>query len=249
MTTTRGTLRIGTSGYQYPHWRGVFYPPGLPTRGWFAHYAEHFDTVEINNTFYRLPGAEVFDSWRDQAPRGFRYALKFSRYGTHIKRLKDPQEPLQRFLEGAERLGTALGPVLVQLPPRWHVNVDRLAAFAALLPRTHRWALEVRDESWLCREVFAVLKAHNVALCIHDMIAGHPRMLTADFVYLRFHGDHYRGSYSHQFLVAQADRIADYLARGMDSYVYFNNDDRGYAVANALDLKRYLAARMPAAGS
>ncbi|MEJ2645406.1 MAG: DUF72 domain-containing protein [Gammaproteobacteria bacterium] len=244
MTVSPGTVRVGTSGYQYPHWRGVFYPPRLPTRKWFAYYADHFDTVEINNTFYRLPDGDVFDSWRQQAPRGFRYALKFSRYGTHIKRLKEPEAPLERFLDGAERLGRTLGPVLVQLPPHWRVNVERLSNFVGLLPRVQRWAMELRDESWLCQDVFDVLTAHNVALCVHDMIPDHPRVLTADFVYLRFHGDHYRGSYSHQFLVAQADRVADYLANEMDCYVYFNNDDQGHAARNALDLKRYLATRV-----
>ncbi len=244
MSGSRGDLRVGTSGYRYPHWRGVFYPSDLPVRKWFGYYAERFDTVEINNTFYRLPDGEVFDSWRVQAPPGFSYALKYSRYATHIKRLKEPQEPLRRFVACADRLGGASGPVLVQLPPHWRVNVERLSAFARLLPGTHRWTLEVRDRSWLSEAVFAVLAEHNVALCIHDMIPGHPRVLTADFVYLRFHGDQYRGSYSPQFLTAEADRIAGYLAQGMNTYAYFNNDEHGYAVGNALDLKRYLATRM-----
>lgn len=246
MNSISGKFRVGTSGYQYPHWRGVFYPADLPVRQWFAYYADRFDTVEINNTFYRLPDVGVFDGWRSQAPENFRYALKYSRYATHIKHLKDPQEPLQRFWCRAARLAEALGPVLVQLPPHWRVNTERLAQFAAQLPRGPRWAIEVRDASWLCDKVFSVLHEYNIALCIHDMLARHPRVLTADFVYLRFHGDHYRGCYSHQFLTAQAALIAAYLERGLDTYAYFNNDERAYAVANALDLKRYLASRTAA---
>ncbi len=231
---------VGTSGYQYDHWTGVFYPKDLSKKHWFAYYAEHFDTVEINNTFYRLPDASVFDSWYEETPRGFCYALKFSRYGTHIKRLKDPEEPVQRFVERAVRLKGHLGPVLVQLPPRWNKNPERLAAFLDVLPRKYRWTVEFRDPSWLCEEVFRLLEAHGVALCIHDMIADHPRRITTDWTYLRFHGDHYTGCYSPQFLTAQARRIGEHLAEGLDVYAYFNNDDRGYAVRNAADLRRYL---------
>ena len=134
----------------------------------------------------------------------------------------------------------SLGPVLVQLPPRWRVNPERLDAFLAQAPKRYRWALEFRDASWLNDAIYALLERHQAALCQHDMIAGHPRRVTADWVYLRYHGDHYSGSYSHQFLAAQARRIADYLAEGLDVYAYFNNDAQGYAVENALALKRYL---------
>ena len=197
-------LRIGTSGYQYDEWRGLFYPADLPKRRWLAHYAAHFDTVEINNCFYRLPQPAVFDSWRQQAPRGFCYALKFSRYATHMKRLRDPQEPLGRFLEGARRLGPFLGPILVQLPPRWKVNPERLQAFLQAAPRDCRWAVELRDPSWLCEEVYRLLAARGAALCIHDLIPDHPRRITADWVYLRFHGIAYGGSYSASALRQEA---------------------------------------------
>jgi len=235
-----GSFRIGTSGYQYSHWRDVFYPARLPKRRWFEYYARHFGTVEINNTFYNLPETDTFRQWREAAPEDFCYALKFSRYGTHVKRLKDPGEPVRRFLERAELLGDKLGPILVQLPPKWSVNPRRLAAFLAVIPRRYRCTVEVRDASWLCEEVYAVLAEHNAALCIHDMIPDHPRVLTADFVYLRFHGDHYRGSYTHQALTAQARKVQDYLGRGMDVYAYFNNDEKGYAVRNAAALRRYV---------
>lgn len=235
-----GTLRIGTSGYQYDHWRGPFYPDDLPKSRWFEHYAGRFDTVEVNNTFYHLPGADTFERWRAAAPAGFCYALKYSRYGTHMKRLKDPEAHLGRFLEAARGLGPALGPILVQLPPRWRADPERLAAFLDAAPGDCRWTVEVRDERWLCDEVFAVLESHGAALCIHDMLPDHPRRLTADWVYLRFHGDHYQGSYSSAFLAARAEEIRADLAAGRDVYAYFNNDEAGHAVRNASELKALL---------
>lgn len=233
-------VRIGTSGYQYDHWKGVFYPQDISRRDWFAYYTRHFDTVEINNTFYRLPEADTFEAWREQAPPDFRYALKFSRYGTHLKYLKDPQDSIGKFVERAERLKAFLGPILVQLPPRWTLNINRLKAFLDNAPREYRWAVEFRHPSWLSEEVFALLREHDAALCIHDMLADHPRQITADWTYLRFHGERYGGLYSHQFLSAQARWIGERLAEDLDVYAYFNNDAHGYAVQNAGDLKRYL---------
>lgn len=240
MSRKRGRFRIGTSGYQYDHWKEVFYPVDLPKKRWFGYYAGHFDTVEINNTFYHLPSPHTFASWKEEAPKDFCYALKFSRYGTHIKRLKDPREPVERFCTHAQPLGETMGPILVQLPPKFDMNLDRLAGFLEVIPSTHRWVIEFRDPRWLREDVYAQLRNHRVALCIHDMIDKHPRELTADWVYLRFHGIHYRGCYSAQTLTAEATRIKDYLARGLDVYAYFNNDAEGYAVRNALDLRRYV---------
>jgi uncharacterized protein YecE (DUF72 family) len=236
----RGELRVGTSGYQYPHWAGDFYPDDLPGRRWFDHYAERFDSVEINNTFYRLPEPEVFDRWRERAPAGFRFALKYSRYATHLKHLKDPEEPLERFLERAERLGSRLGPILVQLPPHWRADPERLDAFLRLAPRRHRWAVELRDESWLRQEVYEVLRRRRAALVIHDLIDRHPDELTADWTYLRFHGRSYGGSYSHQALSARARCIRRWLRQGRDVYAYFNNDVGGHAPRNAAQLRRYV---------
>lgn len=241
---TRGRLRIGTSGFQYRDWKERFYPADLPQKAWFEYYAERFDTVEINATFYNLPKAETVDNWREEAPEGFEYALKFSRYGSHIKRLKDPQQSLPAFLELAERLEGHLGPVLVQLPPKWKPRPDRLDEFLAETPSRYRWVVEVRDPGWLEEEVFAVLREHGAALCIHDMLENHPRELTADWTYLRYHGDHYAGSYAYQFLTAEADRIADLLKDGHDVYAYFNNDEKAHAVDNALDLRRYVEDRL-----
>jgi uncharacterized protein YecE (DUF72 family) len=240
MVVKKARVRIGTSGYQYRHWKRLFYPQELPQREWFAYYAKHFDTVEINNTFYGLPAEQTFVAWRKQAPPGFLYALKFSRYGSHLKRLKDPQATIRTFLQRARRLGKFLGPILVQLPPNWRVDPDRLAGFVKTAPRRVRWAFEFRDASWLCEEIFAILEGHNAALCIHDMIENHPRRVTADWVYLRFHGRHYSGSYTAQQLEAEGNWIKQQLANGRDVYAYFNNDAQGYAVTNASDLRRYV---------
>jgi uncharacterized protein YecE (DUF72 family) len=236
----QGELRIGTSGYHYDHWKGVFYRDDLPKAEWFSHYARQFDTVEINNTFYRLPEASTFDAWRRQAPQRFCYALKFSRYGSHIVRLKKPKSTIGRFLRRADRLGEFLGPILVQLPPNWKADPERLAAFLKAAPMNYRWAVEFRDPRWLCQEVFAILHEHDSALCIHDLIEDHPRRVTSGWVYLRFHGDRYSGSYSSEKLKAEARWIKQQLASGKDVFAYFNNDAQGYAVENALDLRRYI---------
>lgn len=236
----QGRFYVGTSGYQYDHWKGVFYPESVPKKRWFEHYAQTFDTVEINNTFYNLPAENTFDNWYEAAPENFLFSLKFSRFGSHIKKLKDPQEPIERFLELAERLDNKLGPILVQLPGRWQANPERLDEFLKQAPKRHRWALEFRDPSWLCEEIYSVLERHKAALCLHDMLPDHPERLTADWTYLRYHGDHYQGSYSHQYLTAQAQKIEEYLQKGCDVYAYFNNDEDGHAAQNALDLHRYL---------
>jgi uncharacterized protein YecE (DUF72 family) len=241
-----GHIRIGTSGYQYAHWRGRFYPAKLPQREWLAFYAAHFDTVEINATFYRLPDASTFERWRDVAPEGFTYALKFSRYGSHLKHLREPEESIGQFLERAERLGERLGPILVQLPPRWRVDAQRLESFLANAPRRHRWAVEFRDPSWLRDDVLAILHDHGAALCIHDLIPDHPVRATADWVYVRFHGHVAGRRYGARRLMLAVHVIERFLEEGRDVFAYFNNDFRGYAVRDALQLERLLGASPPA---
>ena len=241
MSPTQATVRIGTSGYQYDHWKGIFYPEEIPKKHWFAYYARHFDTVEINNTFYRLPQDKTFEAWREQAPPGFCYALKYSRYASHLKRLQEPREPINRFIAWASRLQECLGPILVQLPPRWNVDSARLANFLQAASGAYRWAIEFRDPRWLCDEIYTILQRYNAALCIHDLIPDHPRPITADWVYLRFHGASYGGNYPPQVLKAQARHIAQYVADGLDVFAYFNNDAHGYAVQHATDLKGYLS--------
>jgi uncharacterized protein YecE (DUF72 family) len=249
MTPSQGTVRVGTSGYHYNHWKGIFYPDDLSKSKWFSHYAQHFDTVELNNTFYRLPSAVVFDGWKGQAPAGFLYALKFNRYGSHWMRLKNPDATIGNFLNAAQRLEASLGPILVQLPPQWNVDAARLDSFLAAAPQNLRWAVEFRNPSWLCDEVYQILERHHAALCIHDMIQQHPRVATSGWTYLRFHGDHYAGTYSAQKLAAEAKWIKQQSARGLDVFVYFNNDAQGYAVRNAADLKRYAGASNTVAGT
>jgi hypothetical protein len=161
MATRHGRLWVGASGYQYGHWRGVFYPEGLKPAAWLPYYAGHFDTVEINNTFYHLPRQEVFTAWRAQVPPGFRFGLKFSRFGSHMKKLKDPEQTVGLYLERAAGLGRCLGPILVQLPPRWGADPRRLADFLQAAPRRLRWAVELRDPSWYCEPVYRVLKEYG----------------------------------------------------------------------------------------
>lgn len=246
----RSRCRIGTSGYHYDDWRGRFYPPDLPKRRWFSFFAEHFDTLEINASFYRLPSRETFAAWAAQAPERFVYAVKFSRFGTHNKKLLDPEGTVGLFLERAEALGATLGPVLVQLPPRFHANPARLDRFLTVAPKAHRWAVEVRDPSWLCTEIYRVLERHGAALVFHDLIVDHPRVVTADFVYRRFHGTAYGGRYSAQALSAEAGRLAEHVAAGLDVYAYFNNDREAAAIADAKNLRRYLERRLaPATGT
>jgi len=183
------SIRIGCSGWQYKHWRASFYPTSLPQSRWLEYYARQFDTVEINNTFYRLPETPTFAAWRRRVPRGFVSAVKASRYLTHMKKLKDPKEPLSRFFMRAKGLKRALGPVLYQLPPHWKIDLERLDAFLKALPRTRRHAIEFRDPSWYSDEVFTRLERHKVALCLHDMAGSATGKLpVGPFVYVRFHG-------------------------------------------------------------
>ncbi len=241
------TLRIGTSGYAYHHWRGVLYPPGLRREEWLAHYARCFDSVELDGTFYGLPRRGSVQRWREQVPPDFLFTAKVSRYGTHLKRLRDPGEWLRRFLDAMEPLGPALGPILVQLPPRWHRDLDRLSGFLEVLPTGRRFAVEFRDPDWFHGSVYGALRAHGVALCVHDLVADHPRLVTADWVYLRFHGPSrahpYTGRYPVQALSGAARRIRAHLRAGRDVYVYFDNDAEGAAVLDALRLSRYLGLR------
>jgi uncharacterized protein YecE (DUF72 family) len=232
--------RIGTSGWVYRHWRGPFYPSDLPQKRWFEFYAQHFDTVEINNTFYRLPSEAAFDGWREQAPPGFVYALKASRFLTHVKRLKEPATPLENFLSRARRLGDHLGPILYQLPPNWHANLERLDKFLALLPHDLIHVLEFRDPSWLIEPVFELLTRHGVGFCIMSLPGVEcPVRATAPTVYIRLHGAEqtYASRYSLDQLREWAEIIRGFLAEGRQVFVYFNNDAWGYAVENARELR------------
>ena len=242
-------VRIGTSGWEYDHWKGSFYPPGLPRERWFEFYAERFDTVELNATFYRLPAADTFSGWARRAPDGFVFAVKASRYLTHIRRLREPAEPLDRLWSRARRLGRHLGPVLYQLPPRWRPNLERLEAFLASVPRGDAQALEIRDRRWYRPDVVAALGASPVGLCLHDMPGSETRAQPVGrLVYVRFHGAgaRYGGSYSPQRLSAWAGRIAGWASAGLPVWAYFNNDVGGHAVVDADRLRTMVDRRLDA---
>ena len=237
------SIHVGCSGWQYAHWRGVFYPAELPLRQWFDHYARHFDTVEINNTFYRLPGAQTFRSWRARAPTGFVFAVKASRFLTHMKKLKDPAAPLELFFSHARDLGRTLGPVLYQLPPRWPVNIERLQAFLRALPRRRQHVLEFRDPTWYRDDVLALLEKHGVALCLHDMPGSASGMIdVGPFVYVRYHGpERYSGRYPDERLERWADWLSQRRRQGKPVFAYFNNDVGGHAPRDAVRLRRLMA--------
>jgi uncharacterized protein YecE (DUF72 family) len=239
----RGRARVGCSGWQYKHWRGDFYPSGLPQARWFDHYASVFDTVEINNTFYRLPERSVFAAWAQNAPAGFEFAIKASRFLTHMKKLKDPEEPIHRLLSRARALGTHLGPVLYQLPPGWKLDADRFEHFVDLLPRDAKHVIEFREPTWYEPRIRTLLKRHGVALCLHDMPgSATERASEGPFIYVRFHGasSKYGGSYGDDRLERWAVWLNEQRARGCDVYAYFNNDVGGHAPRNALTLRRLL---------
>ncbi|MCU1309135.1 MAG: hypothetical protein JWO20_260 [Candidatus Angelobacter sp.] len=243
-------IRIGTSGWHYKHWLGSFYPEKLPFSKMLQHYWEHFDTVEINNSFYMLPQVSTLEGWRAATPRNFKFAMKASRFLTHNKKLKDPENALNNFLPRAEALGEKLGPILFQLPPKWKVNRERLEELLQTLPTYHRYAFEFREPSWINPEIYDVLRKYNAAFCIYELAGFRsPIEVTADIVYVRLHGpgDRYQGSYDQKTLAAWAKRIENWAARGKSVFVYFDNDQAGYAAENALTLKRMVASSQPRA--
>jgi uncharacterized protein YecE (DUF72 family) len=233
-------FRVGCSGWQYTHWKGDFYPADLRPREWLEYYASRFDTVEVNNSFYRLPGEGIFETWRARTPPSFLFAVKASRFLTHMKKLKDPEEPIARLFARASELRGKLGPVLYQLPGQMTKNIDRLAGFLDALPPRVKHTIEFRHPSWYDQEVMQLLRKHNVALCLHDMSGSvAPRLLTARFTYVRFHGAmrRYGGAYPQEQLEDWAEWLA---ANGHPAFVYFNNDIGGHAPRDAARLSALL---------
>jgi uncharacterized protein YecE (DUF72 family) len=232
------SVHVGTCGWQYRDWQGRFYPAGLPQREWLEHYSARFQTVEVDNTFYRLPAAEVFAAWRERTPAGFCFALKTSRYLTHVKRLRDPEAPVQLFMERAGRLGGKLGPLLVQLPATFRADPVRLADALDRFPRGVRLAFEPRHESWFTAATEQVLADRDVAYCLADSAAkpAGPLWRTASWTYLRFHQG--TGSphpcYQRHTLHEWAERLAATWGAAVEAYVYFNNDPGGCAVRDAV---------------
>jgi uncharacterized protein YecE (DUF72 family) len=236
----RAAIRIGCSGWIYKHWRDLFYPKGLPARRWFEFYAEHFDTVEINNSFYRLPPPETFDKWREQAPDGFCYAVKANRFITQAKKLLDPEEPLERMMKAVRHLGDRTGPILYQLPPSLRINLDRLEQFLKALPTDVTSVFEFRDRSWYVDETYALLDRYNSSFCVHDMRgSASDRIAVGPIAYLRFHGGEgkYWGRYSDKKLLSCADWILDQARSGRPVWAFFNNDIHAHAIHDAQTLK------------
>lgn len=233
-------VRIGCSGWVYQHWRGLFYPDKLAVKRWFAFYASEFDTVEINNSFYRLPKAETFDLWREQAPPGFCYAVKANRFLTQAKKLKECEEPIARMMAPFRHLEHTLGPVLYQLPPRFKVNLERLESFLQIVPKDVTNVFEFRDTSWYCDAVFALLERHGASFCAHDMPGlASPRLAIGPAAYLRFHGGlaKYYGRYPDERLLDWADWIAEQARAGRTVWAYFNNDPEAHAIHDAQTLR------------
>ncbi|MEA3490120.1 MAG: DUF72 domain-containing protein [Candidatus Omnitrophota bacterium] len=235
----KASLHIGCSGWNYNHWKGPFYTRKSSSQAWFREYSAVFSTVEINNTFYRLPERSTFKKWREQAPKGFIYSVKANRFITHMKKLKDPEEPVERFLKCARILAGHLGPVLFQLPPHWSVNPERLDAFTGFLPENLQCVFEFRDSSWYDERIYGILEKKRIAMCLHDMRGSEsPLILTGPLCYIRFHGTTglYGGKYPAPTLKKWARFIKKALSEGRDVYAYFNNDAEANAPRDALRL-------------
>ena len=237
-------IHVGCSGWVYKHWRGILYPEGLPQKRWFERYAEDFDTVEINASFYRLPLASTFEGWREKAPPGFRYALKVNRFITHMKKLLDCEAEVDRFIALARPLQDKLGPLLYQLPPSLHRDLPRLDTFLGRLPGDLMHVVEFRHASWYDEEVLALLDGHNVGFVVHDLRGlVSPRWASGNLAYVRFHGTsgRYHGLYGKEVLAEWADWCRSQRDVGRSVWCYFNNDIHGHALEDARDLKEMLA--------
>jgi uncharacterized protein YecE (DUF72 family) len=241
MVQRLATVRIGTSGWHYKHWVGAFYPARTPGSKMLAYYCDKFDTVELNNSFYHLPKKNSLESWRESTPAQFCFAAKGSRVLTHMKKLKDPEQGLKKFLDCIETLGQKLGPILFQLPPNWELDSERLRTFVSFLPKEHRYAFEFRNATWSVPETYGFLQQHNIAYCAFHLAGIHsPIEVTADFAYVRLHGPggRYQGNYSAQALREWAKRIRKWQRELKAIYLYFDNDQAGYAAQNALTLRQ-----------
>lgn len=235
---------IGCSGFNYRHWRGTFYPEKLPQKRWFEHYWNIFSTVELNVTFYRLPQPATFAKWRQETPGSFTFAIKGSRFITHVKRLADSEDAVHRFFDAALNLQDKLKVVLWQFPPGFQASADRLHEFLRLLRQYPvRQTFEFRHHSWMSPETVELCREHGASICMADW----PEFLmdtpqTSDFVYMRRHGHDrsYTGNYSTDELAGDAARIKSFRDKGVDVFIYFNNDLGGYAPRNALELRQML---------
>ncbi|MCB2427192.1 DUF72 domain-containing protein [Methylophaga pinxianii] len=230
---------IGTSGWSYSQWKDNFYPAEIKSQDYLKHYASVFDTTEINNSFYHLPSEKSLKKWMEVTPSDFVFAIKASRYITHNKKLKDPEESIDNFFEAIKPIKKKSGPILFQLPPNWHANPKRLELFLKTLPDGYQYTFEFRDKDWLNDEIYQLLKQHNAALCFYDFKGFQsPEVITADFIYIRLHGPEkaYQGSYNGHRLNAYAEKIRQWQQQGFDVYCYFDNDQKGCAPQDARQL-------------
>lgn len=236
-------IHIGTSGWHYQHWKGSFYPPELSDTKLLSYYLKYFHTAEINNSFYQLPLKKTFEQWRNTVPSKFIFSVKASRYITHMKKLKNPQEALTNFLKRIDTLENNLGPVLFQLPPRWKCNPERLKSFLDILPSHYKYTFEFRDPSWFNQEVYEILNHYGASFCIYDLNRRlSPKKVTANFIYIRLHGPEgpYQGKYNPQILSHWVQDFLDWAQQNKEVYCYFDNDQAGFAVQNALEIKELL---------
>ena len=241
-------IYIGTSGYSYTHWKNIFYPPSLASNLWLSFYARHFNSVELNVTFYRLPKKETFASWAKKTPSDFRFVLKGSRFITHIKRLKDPEKPLALFFSTAKSLEKKISAVLWQLPPTFKADPGRLDNFLNSLKayKKYRFIFEFRHSSWFNENIYTILKKHNACFCFADPSPKENTYpITSDTVYLRFHGEQlYTSNYPLSQLKKWADLSRQWLKKAKFFYAFFNNDSCGYAIKNALKFKELIYAQL-----
>jgi uncharacterized protein YecE (DUF72 family) len=236
-------IHIGTSGWSYRHWRNTFYPENLKVKAHFNYYQKMFNAVEINNTFYRMPADATLQNWESQVKDDFVYVIKANRFITHMKKLHEPEDSLLIFMEKVKFLENKLGAVLFQLPPSLKADLQLLEDFLIALSNKNRYVFEFRNETWYMPEVYQLLEKYNCAFCIYEL-AGHlsPVQITADFVYVRLHGPSavkYQGNYSDEVLTEWADQCKQWL-KTKDVFVFFDNDEKGYAAFNALQLKKLI---------
>jgi len=235
-----GKIHIGTSGWSYKHWIGNFYPADMKAKDHFEHFKKFYTTVELNNPFYHLPPKQTFINWKNNVPDDFVYAVKASRYITHMKKLKDPAESIANFMANVIGLEEKLAVILFQLPPGWQLNLERLEEFFEKLPKGHRYTVEFRNHTWYHEQVYNLLRQYNIAFCIYEL-EGHmsPIEVTSNFVYVRLHGPggKYQGSYSEEALQWWAGKCKEWSQQGKDVFVYFDNDQGGYAAFNGIRLR------------
>jgi len=232
---------IGTSGWNYGHWTGKFYPEDLPKTKWFAYYHERFDTVELNTSFYHLPKKTTFEKWYNESPDNFIFSIKASRYITHVKKLNEPEEPVKRFFSSAEGIKDKAGVILFQLPPGMKYDNTKLVSILETLPKNYKYTFEFRNNTWWNDQAYDILRKYNIAFCLFEL-AGQvtPRIITADYIYIRLHGPDgkYSGSYPDNTLADWASEFKKWISEGKEVYCYFDNDDSAFAVYNALTLKK-----------